>query len=53
MFVARGTRTSVDEAALAKDPGFASYSGSSSRETMVVVVEAVEVSGSVGEWARS
>ena len=37
---------------MAKDPSFASCSGSSSREAMVVV-EAVEVSSSVGERTRS
>ena len=46
-----GTSTSVDEASMTKDTSFAG-SGGSSREAMVVV-EAVEVSGSVGERARS
>ena len=49
VLVARGAGTSMDVAASAKDPGFASCSGSSSRETMVVV-EVVKVNGSVGEW---
>ncbi|CAL8342268.1 unnamed protein product [Arctogadus glacialis] len=46
VLVARGARTSMDVAASAKDPGFASCSGSSSRETMVGV-KAVKVNGSV------
>ena len=52
MLVARRARTSMDVAASAKDPGFASCSGSSSRETMVVL-EAMKVNGSVGEWVRN
>ena len=53
VLVERGTRTSVDEAVMAKDPSFAGCSGSSSREMTVVVVEAIGVSGGVGERARS
>ena len=48
----RGTRTLVDEVAMAKDPSFPSCGGNSSREAMVVI-EVVEVGGSVGERARS
>ena len=52
VLVARGAGTSMDVVASAKDPGFASCSGSSNWETMVFV-EALKVNGSLGEWARS
>ena len=53
VLVARGAGTSMDVVASAKDPGFASCSGSSSSRETMVGVKAVKVNGSVGEWARS